>query len=73
MKSANNRNVDVLVIGAGMAGLSAAAALQKAGRNAVVIDKGRAWEVAWRHGESVRPRLITERSSSRHVTHYLVM
>jgi predicted NAD/FAD-dependent oxidoreductase len=41
MKSANNRNVDVLVIGAGMAGLSAAAALQKAGCNAVVIDKGR--------------------------------
>lgn len=41
MKSANNRNVDVLVIGAGMAGLSAAAALQKAERNSVVIDKGR--------------------------------
>lgn len=41
MNSANNRNVDALVIGAGIAGLSAAAALQKAGRKAVVIDKGR--------------------------------
>ena len=36
-----SRNADVLVIGAGMAGLSAAAALQKAGRKPLVIDKGR--------------------------------
>ncbi len=41
MSSANSRNVDVLVIGAGIAGLSAAAALQKAGRKAVLIDKGK--------------------------------
>jgi len=41
MSNAHSRNVDVLVIGAGMAGLSAAAALQKAGCKAVVIDKGR--------------------------------
>ena len=36
-----NRRVDVLVIGAGMAGLSAAAALPKAGRRPVVFDKER--------------------------------
>ncbi len=41
MSNAHSRNVDVLVIGAGMAGLSAAAALQMGGRKAVVIDKGR--------------------------------
>jgi hypothetical protein len=41
MSNVHSRNIDVLVIGAGMAGLSAAAALQKAGRKAVVIDKGR--------------------------------
>jgi predicted NAD/FAD-dependent oxidoreductase len=36
-----NRSADVLVIGAGMAGLSAAAALQKAARKPLIIDKGR--------------------------------
>lgn len=36
-----SRNADVLVIGAGMAGLSAAAALQKAGRKPLIIEKGR--------------------------------
>jgi len=41
MSNAHSRNVDVLVIGAGVAGLSAAAALQRAARKAVVIDKGR--------------------------------
>ena len=41
MSNAHSRNVDVLVIGAGMTGLSAAAALQKAGRKAVVVDKGK--------------------------------
>ena len=41
MSSITTLNIDVLVIGAGMAGLSAAAALQKAGRSALVIDKGR--------------------------------
>ncbi|MEQ1751509.1 MAG: FAD-dependent oxidoreductase [Prosthecobacter sp.] len=35
------RNIDLLVIGAGMSGLCAAAAAQKAGRKVVVIDKGR--------------------------------
>ena len=33
--------VDVLVIGAGMAGLTAAAELQRAGRRVLVLDKGR--------------------------------
>lgn len=41
MNYANSRNVEVLVIGAGLAGISAASALQKAGCKAVVIDKGR--------------------------------
>ena len=41
LNSTISRSVDVLVIGAGMAGLSAAAALQKAGRKPVIIDKGR--------------------------------
>jgi renalase len=41
MTSPMERNIDLLVIGAGMAGLCAAAACQKAGRNVVVIDKGR--------------------------------
>jgi len=41
MKNVIHRTADVLVIGAGMAGLSAAAALQKAGRKTLVIDKGR--------------------------------
>ena len=36
-----NRSADVLVIGAGMAGLSAASSLQKAGRKPLLIDKGR--------------------------------
>ena len=34
-------NTDILVIGAGMAGLSAAAELQRAGRRVCVLDKGR--------------------------------
>ncbi len=36
------QNVDVLVIGAGMAGLIAAAELQQSGRSVLVLDKGRA-------------------------------
>ena len=35
------QTADVLVIGAGMAGLVAAAELQRAGRRALVIEKGR--------------------------------
>ncbi len=34
-------NTDVLIIGAGMAGLTAAAELQRAGRRVLVLDKGR--------------------------------
>ena len=34
-------NTDVLIIGAGMAGLTAAAELQRAGRRSLVLDKGR--------------------------------
>ena len=41
MKNLISRNADVLVIGAGMAGLSAAAALQNLGRKPLIIDKGR--------------------------------
>ncbi len=41
METSIERCVDVLVIGAGMAGLAAAGALQEAGRKVVVVDKGR--------------------------------
>ena len=41
MQNAIHRNADVLVIGAGMAGLSAATALRKAGREVLVLDKGK--------------------------------
>jgi predicted NAD/FAD-dependent oxidoreductase len=41
MNSVNTRSADVLVIGAGMAGLFAASALQKAGRQALIVDKRR--------------------------------
>ncbi|MCB1208728.1 MAG: FAD-dependent oxidoreductase [Verrucomicrobiales bacterium] len=37
----NSQTKDVLVIGAGMAGLTAAAALRDAGREVAIIDKGR--------------------------------
>jgi renalase len=39
MKNTKGRSADVLVIGAGVAGLSAAGDLQKAGRRALIIDK----------------------------------
>lgn len=32
---------DILIIGAGMSGLTAASALQQAGREVIVVDKGR--------------------------------
>jgi predicted NAD/FAD-dependent oxidoreductase len=35
------RTTDVLVVGAGMAGLTAAAELQRAGRRVLVLDEGR--------------------------------
>jgi predicted NAD/FAD-dependent oxidoreductase len=41
MNDAISRNIDVLVIGAGMTGISAASALRKAGRENLVVDKGR--------------------------------
>ncbi len=41
MNSAISKAVDVLIVGAGMAGLSAGAALQNSGRKALIIDKGR--------------------------------
>lgn len=37
----SQKNTDVLVIGAGMAGLTAAMALRRAGRSVHVLDKGR--------------------------------
>ena len=37
---ATEQNADVLVIGDGMAGLTAAAELQRAGRRVLVLDKG---------------------------------
>jgi renalase len=37
----NQKNTDVLIVGAGMAGLTAAAELQLAGRSVLVLDKGR--------------------------------
>jgi renalase len=39
--SSGKRHVDVLVVGAGMAGLSAAAALHEAGMSVLTVDKGR--------------------------------
>ena len=39
--NSTEQNTDVLVIGAGMAGLMAAAELQRAGRRVLVLDKGR--------------------------------
>ncbi len=41
LKISEERNADVLVIGAGMAGLTAATEVQRAGRRALVLDKGR--------------------------------
>lgn len=41
MMEAAGQNMDVLVVGAGMAGLMAAAELQRAGRLVLVVDKGR--------------------------------
>jgi NAD(P)-binding Rossmann-like domain len=38
----SERDADVLVVGAGMAGVTAAAELQRAGRRVLVLDKGRA-------------------------------
>ena len=40
MKS-SEQNTDVLIVGAGIAGLTAAAELQRAGRRVLVLDKGR--------------------------------
>ncbi len=41
--NSTEQNTDVLVIGAGMAGLIAAAELQRAGRRVLVLDKGRSF------------------------------
>lgn len=41
MNVEKKRTVDFLVIGAGMAGMSAASALQQSGRQVLVVDKGR--------------------------------
>lgn len=41
MNSAISRSLDVLVVGAGMAGLTAASALQNSGRKVLIIEKGR--------------------------------
>ena len=38
----SERDADVLVVGAGMAGVTAAAELRRAGRRVLVLDKGRA-------------------------------
>jgi len=37
----NNHKVDVLIVGAGMAGLTAASELQNGGLKVLVVDKGR--------------------------------
>ncbi len=39
--SDSERNFDVLIVGAGMAGLSGAVELQRAGRRVLLLDKGR--------------------------------
>jgi len=41
-RSDHTHRADILIVGAGMAGLTAAAALQPTGRSLLVIDKGRA-------------------------------
>ena len=40
-KSPTQHSIDILIIGAGLAGLSAASDLQQAGHNVMLVDKGR--------------------------------
>ena len=62
-RSDHTHRADILIVGAGMAGLTAATALQATGYSVRVIDKGRTVGGVWPAAGSEQPPSITGRSS----------